>query len=165
MDSQARPVLDRPALAPRTIRFCREGSAFHARRLTVRVAELQPQVEADTVFQAAHFAWVQQTASSVQAGLVNGMQIGRIDIALVVTGEASFAVYAYVSARRSLSPGYQRDRYSAQPSNQGTDSEHDDRMIASVRKMRIPHLATQRLHGQPTSAGMTASGNGAGRPP
>ncbi len=137
----------------------------HARRLPVRVAESQPEVEADSVSQAVHFAWVQKSASSVQAGLVHGMQVGRVDIALVVTGEASIAVYAHVSARRSLSPGYHRNRYRAQSPNQRTDSEHDDRVIAHARKMRIPHLATQRLHSQPASAGMTASGNGAGRPP
>jgi len=131
----------------------------------VRVAESQPEVEADTVFQAVHFAWVQKTASSVQAGLVHGVQIGRVDIALVVTGEAGIAVYPHVRARRSLSPGYYRDRYRAQSPNQRTDSEHDDRVIAHARKVRIPHLATQRLHSQPRSAGMTASGNGAGRPP
>ena len=122
-------------------------------------------MEADSVFQAVHFGWVQKTASSVQPGLVHGMQIGRVHIALVVTGEASIGVYAHVSARRTLGPGYHRDRYRAQSPDQRTDSEHYDRVIARARKMRIPHLATQWLHSQPASAGMTASGNGADRPP
>jgi len=105
-----------------------------------------PRYSPDSVFQAVHFAWVQKTASCVQARLVHGMQIGRVDVALVVTGEASIAVYTQVSARRTLGPGYHRDRYRAQSPNQRTDSEHDDRAIARARKMRIPHLATQRLH-------------------
>jgi hypothetical protein len=100
----------------------------------------------------------------VQPWLVDSVQISRIDIALGVTGEASITVYAYVSARRTLSPGYDRDRYRAQPPDERADSEHNDRVIAHARKMGIPHLAAQRLHSQPASAGMTASGNGAGRP-
>ncbi len=70
-----------------------------------------------------------------------------------------------VSARRTLSPGYHSDGYCAQSPSQRADGEDDDRVISHARQMRIPHLATQRLDSQSASAGMTASGNGAGRPP
>jgi hypothetical protein len=129
------------------VRICREGSALIPVRLLVCSAGSQAEVEADSVFQTVHFAWVQKTAASVQPGLVHGVQIGRVDIALVVTGEASILVYAHVGARWSLGPGYHRYRYRAQSPDQRTDGEHDDRVIAYARKVRIPHLATQRLHG------------------
>jgi hypothetical protein len=93
------------------------------------------------------------------------MQIGRIYEADVIAGEPSIVIYRHVGTQRTFGPSYYGNRDSAQSPNECIHSEDDDPVIANTRKVCLPYLTTQRLHRQSASAGMTASGNGAGCPP
>jgi hypothetical protein len=105
-------------------------------------------VQADRVLQAVHFVRVQQAASAVQPGLVNGMQIGRIDIAELMAGETSVAFYRHMRTQRASRARDNGNRDSAQSGDQHIYGEDDHRVIASAGKVRLPYLPAQRLHDQ-----------------
>jgi hypothetical protein len=50
------------------------------------------EIEPDCILKPRHFAWAQQAATPVQPWLVDSVQVGRVDVAHVMAGQADVAV-------------------------------------------------------------------------
>jgi hypothetical protein len=75
------------------------------------------------------------------------MQVGRVRIADVVSGETRVAVQGYVGLCRSFGSGDDGHGHCAQARDQHIDGQHDHRMLAGPWQLRIPDVAPERIHG------------------
>jgi hypothetical protein len=74
----------------------------------------EAQIEADSFFQAHQLTWMESPSPAPQSRLVDGVQVGRVDVADVVTREAGIAVQGDVGLRRPFGSGNDRDRHRAE---------------------------------------------------
>lgn len=104
------------------------------------------EVETNGFFQAEQLARVKPSAPPPEPGLVDRVQVCRIDIADVITREASFAIQRYVGLRRPFSSGDDSYRHGAEARDQYVDRQHDDRMITYSWQARVPDITAERVH-------------------
>lgn len=78
--------------------------------------------------------------------LADRVQVCRIDIADVITREASLAVQRYVGLRRPFGSGDDSYRHRAQAGDQYVDRQHDDRMITHSWQACVPDITPERVH-------------------
>jgi len=107
----------------------------------------ETEVDADGFFQPHELARVKPSATAPEPRFVDRVQVCRIDIADVITREASFAIQGYVGLRRPFSSGDDGYRHGAQARDQHVDRQHDDRMLTCPRQARVPDITPERVHG------------------
>ena len=107
----------------------------------------ESEIEPDCILKPSHFAWAQQAATPVQPRLVDRVEVGRVDVAHLMPGQADVAVYGYMGARRPFSAGDHSDSNGAQPLAQGADGQHDYWVVAYPGQMSVPDFSSERIHG------------------
>jgi hypothetical protein len=106
----------------------------------------EAQIETDGFFRAHQLTRMESPSSAPQSRLVDCVQVGRVDVADVVTRETGITIQGDVGLRRPFSSGNDGDCHRAETRDQHIDRQHNDRMLPCPRQPGIPDIAPERVH-------------------